>query len=174
MFKFIMKFIGAKDVCFPTWLKHKYQSREMSTCWTDGCMNSGIMWYSTITKRGHSSVFSPLKKSYTVEAHWLLNVWLHYWILQYPVEQWQSKTRLTQKCAWQFTTMVLSISSSGHSSRWWPDTTPALLINKSTSPTSLRTFSAMEYTLSLLPTSTTYVYTCGWNGGTSSTPSTAP
>lgn len=73
-----MNMHGAKDVCFPTWLKHKYQSKEMSMCWTDGCMNSGIMWYNTITKRGHSTVFSPLKKSYMFPLWCTLtfNVWL--------------------------------------------------------------------------------------------------
>lgn len=41
------------------------RAKEMSMCWTDGCMNSGIMWYNTITKRGYSTVFTPLKKSCT-------------------------------------------------------------------------------------------------------------
>lgn len=66
------------------------------------------------------------------------------------------KTRMfifTQKCAWQLTIMVLSMSSSGHSRRWCPDTTPALLTRTETSPTSFRTLSAVRYTFSLFPTS---------------------
>lgn len=81
---------------------------------------------------------------------------------------------LTQKWAWQLTIIVFSISSSGHSRRWWPETTPALLINRSMLPTSLHTFSAVEYTLSRLLTSQTYVYTFGWNRDNSWTPSKDP
>ncbi len=83
----IMKMHGAKEVCVPTWLKCKYQRREMSMCWTDGRMDSGIiMWYSTITKRGHFAACSHLKRVlyFLYGASWLVTL-LHQ-ILLYTIE----------------------------------------------------------------------------------------